>query len=275
MLAHTPRPMLSAALATKLFASPLLIGLASLAGKRWGPGAAGLLGGLPLVAAPIVLVLWLSEGQAIALAAALTAPVGVWATMTYLLVFGFASARLPWWGALAVGWASYLAVATVLHLTALDQQHWLGFAVIPALMLSAVRLLPRPATLPRPIHLPHRELAARLVAAVAIVLLLTTAAAHIGPAFTGVLSGAPVAATVIPCFVFAMAGRDPLLRALRGFLTGLTGFAAFFLVLAAGMPSLGALALLPAVLTAAVVGASGNALVQRLLPPAASARVLA
>lgn len=254
--------MLSAALATKLFASPLLIGLASLAGKRWGPGLSGLLGGLPLIAAPIVLALWMAEGPAIALRVATTAPIGVWATMTYLLVFGFASRRFRWPGSLALGWVAYLATASFLHYTGLDHQHWLGFVVIPVLLLAATRVLPRALAAPKTVHLPHQELAARMVAAVALVSLLTAAAAVIGPEFTGVLAGAPVAATVIPVFTFAVAGRDPLLRALRGFMSGQMGFAAFFLVFAAIMPTMGALAWLPATLTGVLVSAIGANLVR-------------
>ncbi len=254
--------MLSTALATKLFASPALIGLASLAGKRWGPGLSGLLGGLPLVAAPIVLALWLTDGAEIARRVALTAPIGVWATMTYLLVFGFVSSRFRWPVSLLLGWLAYLLVASALHYSTLDSQHWLGVVVIPMLLLAATRLLPRALAPPVPVELPHHELLARMVAAVALVSLLTWAATLIGPEFTGVFAGAPVAATVIPAFTFAMAGRDPLLRALRGFLSGQMGFAAFFLVFAATMPALGALAWLPATLTGVAVSAIGVHLVK-------------
>lgn len=255
--------MFSAALVTKLFVSPVLIGLASLAGKRWGPGASGLLGGLPLVGAPVVLVLWMTSGAEVAHRAAATAPIGVWATMTYLLVFGFASRRLAWYGALGVGWLSYLATAAALHYSGLDQQAWLGLAVLPALYIAATRVLPRPASPPQPIQLPPQELLARMAAAVALIWALTGLAGLIGPDFTGVLAGAPVAATVIPAFTLAMAGRDPLLRALRGFLSGLLGFALFFIVLAALMPRLGFVALLPATLAAVAIGLVGARLVQR------------
>lgn len=254
--------MLSLALATKLLVSPLLIGLASLAGKRWGPAVSGLLGGLPLVAAPVVLVLWLESGAEMALRAALTAPIGVWATMTYLLVFGFVSRWLAWWGALGIGWLAYLGTASFLHYTQLDQQHWLGLLVIPTLYFAALHVLPHPARPAQPVRLPPQELLARIAAAVALVTLLTTVAGAIGPDFTGVLAGAPVAATVIPAFTLAMAGRDALLRALRGFLTGLMGFAVFFLVLAVLMPSHGALALLPAIAAALVVGFAAARLIR-------------
>jgi len=254
--------MISAALLTKLFASPALIGLASLAGKRWGPGLSGLLGGLPLVAAPIVLAIWLTDGQATAHRVAITAPIGVWATMSYLLVFGFASARFRWPVSLLLGWIAYLLIAALLHYSGLDTQHWLGFAVLPMLLFAATRLLPRALEAPLPVELPHHELLARMLAAVALVSLLTGAASLIGPEFTGVFAGAPVAATVIPSFTFAMAGRDPLLRALRGFMSGQMGFAAFFLVFAALLPPLGALAWLPATLVGVAVSALGARLVK-------------
>lgn len=262
--------MFSAALVTKLFVSPLLIGLASLAGKRWGPGASGLLGGLPLVGAPVVLVLWFASGPEMAHRAAATAPIGVWATMTYLLVFGFASARYRWYAALGIGWVSYLLAAALLHYSGLDQQPWLGMAVVPALYVAATRVLPSPVGAPQVVHLPPQELLARMAAAVALILVLTSVAGVIGPDFTGVLAGAPVAATVIPAFTLAMAGRDPLLRALRGFLSGLLGFALFFIVLAALMPRLGFAALLPATVAAVFIGLIGARLVQRqqlALPP--------
>jgi len=255
--------MLSTALATKLFAAPLLIGLASLAGKRWGVAVSGLLGGLPLVAGPVVLALWLERGPEIAQRVALTAPVGVWATMSYLLAFGFFSARWAWPLTLAASWMVYLAVATALHASGLDTRAGMAWAVLPALLLAGRRLLPHPASEARPTALPSQELLARMAAAVALVVALTTAATHLGPEFTGVLAGAPVAATVIPCFTLALAGRDAVLRVLRGFLAGQMGFAVFFLVLAPTMAAMGQWAWLPALLAGVATSALGTRLLRQ------------
>jgi hypothetical protein len=246
---------MSLVLGIKLFASPSLIGLASLAGKRWGPNAAGLLGGLPLVGGPVVLALWLTGGGALAADVARAAPVGVWATICYLLTVGYASARWRWYVIIPLGWVVYLSAALLLQASGLAQSLALGVAVIPALWLAATRVLPRPRVATVVVHLPRIELAARMAAAVAIVLTLTAAADLVGPQLTGLLAGAPVAATVIPAFTLANSGRDALLLALRGFLTGLTGFAAFFLVLWPSIAPLGWLALAPAVVAAMAVGA--------------------
>ncbi|WP_374351966.1 hypothetical protein, partial [Chitinimonas sp.] len=141
-------------LAVKLFASPLLIGLASLAGRRWGPNIAGLIGGLPLVGGPVVLALWLSQGSAYAIEVAQAAPAGVWANIAYMLAFGFASARLRWPGALLCAWLAYLSSALLLDQLGLARSLVFGIAVLPGLWLAATRILPKPQVQPLPAHLP-------------------------------------------------------------------------------------------------------------------------
>ena len=254
---------MSFALAVKLFAAPTLIGLASLAGKRWGPNIAGLLGGLPLVGGPVVLAIWLTDGPAIATRVALAAPVGIWATLCYLLVVGYASARARWYVVIPLGWMCYLTVAVLLDRLGLAYSIPLGFIILPALWWAATRGLPKPSAPVFAAPLPKIELIARILAAVALVLTLTTAADVLGPSLTGVLTGAPVAATVIPAFTLAMAGRDALLLALRGFLTGLMGFVVFFLILGNTLPALGAWALLPALVVAVSVGLAATRAAKR------------
>ncbi len=85
----------------KLTVVPLFIAVVTLAGRRWGAGVAGLLGGFPIVAGPIVVFVALEHGAqfgALAATAAISAVAG-------LLVFGiaycWASIRWPWPAALA------------------------------------------------------------------------------------------------------------------------------------------------------------------------------
>ncbi|HVT35011.1 MAG TPA: hypothetical protein VHE37_05485 [Nevskiaceae bacterium] len=246
--------MSGAVLAVKLLASPLLIGLASIGGRRWGPNVAGLLGGLPLVGGPVIAALWMQGGPALAQQVALAAPAGLWANMVYFLVVGYTSARLRWWAAIPLGWCCYLLAALAVSATGLAYSLPAGLAVIPGLWLTATRALPQPRVAATRVHLPRAELYARMAAAALMVATLSSAAMLIGPGLTGVLSGAPVAAVVIPAFTFAKAGRDALLHALRGFLTGLTGYAAFCLVLGHGAVAPGAWVWLPALAAAVLFG---------------------
>ena len=55
----------------KALLAPLLILLATLAGRRWGPGVGGWLAGLPLTSGPVSLILALEQGPEFAARAAL------------------------------------------------------------------------------------------------------------------------------------------------------------------------------------------------------------
>lgn len=239
---------MSVVLAVKLLLSPALIGLASLAGKRWGPHIAGLMGGLPLVGGPIVLALWLLHGQAYATEVSLSAPVGVWASMTYLLMLGFVSARWSWYLAIPFAWLCYFVVALLIDAAGLSQSLVMSIAILPVLWFGATRVMPKPAAIPASMALPRIELFARMIAAALLVWTLATVSSYLGTHLTGVLAAAPVAATVIPAFTMANSGRDALLITLRGFLGGMMGFAVFFLILGNSMSAIGAWALIPALL---------------------------
>ncbi|WP_432721864.1 hypothetical protein R0381_002039 [Jeongeupia wiesaeckerbachi] len=249
---------MSSVIAVKLFAGPLVIGLASLAGKRWGPAAAGLLGGLPLIAACVIAALWLEHGQDYALAAASAAPAGLWANIVYMLALGFASRRFGWPGMLACGWLIYLCTAVALAFGGLAHSLPLGVTALAGLLIAVGWLLPRIVPLPK------IEIATRMAAAFALVVSLTALTLPLGPALTGVLSAGPVAATVIPAFTLANAGRDAVLVQLRGFLTGLVGTGASLLCLAPLAAHLGGWAALPAAAIALGAGYGANLLMQRL-----------
>ena len=80
-----------------------------------------------------------------------------------------------------------------------------------------------------------------------------------GPVVSGVLLSVPVTGSIMPPFTLALYGPDAAARLVRGFIVGLSGFTAFFFVVAVGVVPLGAApAFLGAVLAAlaAVFGAS-------------------
>jgi len=256
-------PLLNLPLLIKLFASPAMIGLASLAGRRWGPNVAGLMGGLPLVGGPILAALWIVHGEAYAAQVALAAPAGVWANIIYMLAVGYASRRFGWAVSILLGWVGYLTGGILVNLSGLSHSLVFGLAVVPALWFTAVRFLPKPAAPPKPVHLPHSELITRMLAAATIVLSLTGASTLLGPTLTGVFTGAPVAATVIPAFTFVNSGRDALLLVLRGFLTGLMGFTVCFAALAVLIPLMGPWAALPALAAGIGVGLLATQMARR------------
>jgi hypothetical protein len=53
-------------LALKLILAPLIIGSASLAGRRWGPAVSGWIVGMPLTSGPVIFIVAVSHDAAFA-----------------------------------------------------------------------------------------------------------------------------------------------------------------------------------------------------------------
>ena len=76
--------------------APLLILLATLAGRRWGPAVGGWLAGLPLTSGPVSLILALEQGPEFAGRAALGTLFGLISLSAFSLVYGVAARRMGW-----------------------------------------------------------------------------------------------------------------------------------------------------------------------------------
>jgi hypothetical protein len=218
-------------LALKLLLAPLLVVASSLAGRRWGPGVAGILIVLPVVAGPILLILYVDHGSRFAAEAASAATLGIVPLALFAVVFGYLSRRHGWLLTLLASWLAVLG--TDLALAQIDVP--VGAAVVLALLAlhGASALLRRlhPPPLPLP-STPWWDLPARAVATAVLVLLVTGTAASLGAALAGVLTPFPIALSVVCAFATAQAGHAGVLTLLRGIVPGLDGFALFCFLIA-------------------------------------------
>jgi hypothetical protein len=104
------------------------------------------------------------------------------------------------------------------------------------------RFLPRPGRTTALPAIPPAELWLRLGAALALAAAILFGAAALGPTLSGILLSMPVTGSIMPPFTLAHYGPDALARLQRGFITGLTGFVAFFFVVSATVVALGTVA---------------------------------
>jgi hypothetical protein len=248
-------------LVLKLVLTPLLIGTASLAGRRWGPAVGGSLVGLPLTSGPVAFFLAISHGTSFAAAVATGTLIGTASPAVYCLAYAWL-ADYGWPLAVAAGCAVF-TVATLLF-----QQISLPlpavFAAVIAELVVVIRLMPRLRPIPRGLNVPPWwDIPARMVVATTFVLVLTGAASALGARLTGLLTTFPLYATVLTVFAHHLQGAEAAKSVLRGLLFGLFGFATFFLVLAALLQPVGIVGAFAAAIAAGLTLQAGSLMLLR------------
>jgi hypothetical protein len=249
----------------KLALVPLVVWLASVAGRRWGHAATGWISGLPLIAGPISVFLALDLGVRFAADAAAATLQVTGAAALHCFVFAHASRRFGWLASLLLGWASFVVAAALLG--AVPMPPLAGAGVTAAALGLMLAKLPVVKRAPGPVPIPNSELAVRVTAALAIAAAVTLGASLFGPRISGILLAFPITGSVLPTFALALHGSDATVRLLAGFLSGLFAFAAFHLVVATALPALGALVGFPVAFAAGLAAAGVVMRIRALAEP--------
>jgi hypothetical protein len=254
----------------KLLLAPLCVVAVSLAGRRWGVAVAGILGGLPVVAGPILVVLTLVHGRSFGAEAAAGTLLGLAALTLFVVVYSRTSERAGPVPSLLAGWAAFLLGVAFLQL--LDLPPGISLAFVAACFATGLALLPAPAATPAVAKAPPWwDLPARALAALALVVAITAASGALGPGLSGLLAPFPIITSVLAVFTHVNGGPGEVRVLLRNFLIGFYGFAAFCFVLASDLDSLSGPAAFSTALAAALaVQATILALNSRRLRPQAA-----
>jgi hypothetical protein len=222
----------------KLIVTPVLIGAASLAGRRWGETLSGWFIGLPLTSGPVCWFLAIEQGTGFAAVAARGCLAGAAAEAGFCLAYGVAARRSGWIASLAAGTLAFAVCAGLLQAIAVPL--WGLALVVCAALAAALALMPELASgcagLPEP---PRWDLPARMAVATALVLVLTEVAPLLGAQLSGLLATYPLFAAVLAAFAHHQSSAAAAGRILRGLLIGLFGFTGFFLLLALTIERIG------------------------------------
>jgi hypothetical protein len=226
-------------LAVKLLLSPSFVVGASLAARRFGMRVGGLVGGLPVVAGPILLAYALVHGRAFTAQAAADALLGLISLAIFVIVYVRMAGRAPWWACLLTGWLAF-ALATALFSA-------LSLSAVEALILVCAGLLLSSILLPDPKGAlsavaappPAWDLPLRAGCALMLVLTLTALAGQLGAQLSGLLAPFPVIASVLSVFTHTQRGVNELRRLARGLITGFGAFALFCFTVAISLRGIG------------------------------------
>ena len=222
-------------LAAKIFLSPLCVLAVSLAGRRWGVAVAGMLGGLPVVAGPILLVETLLHGRDFGADAAAGTLLGLAALTAFVVVYGRVAVAAGPVRSVLCGWTAFLLGVAIL--SPVQPPPVLSLVLVAACFALGLRLLPPAPGLPAAVAPPWWDLPARALAALGLVLTLTAVSGALGPHLSGLLAPFPIITSVLAVFTHAHGGVAQVGVLLRNFLFGFYGFAAFCFTLAVSCQS--------------------------------------
>lgn len=242
----------------KLLITPALMLAISMAARRWGAGVAGLLSGLPVTSALVMLFLSLEQGTefaSLAVPGALAGLAAIQATyLSYFLMTRQVSALTGCVAALAV----YGAAAFVVSHTGL-----LALSITATLLLVVLILAvtskqtpPRAASY---VALPRWAIPMRMLTATLLLLAITASATWLGPVVSGLLAPIPVIAWPLAVFAHVQGGRHELAAIIRGNAIGAVGVVGFYLTLKYSIQQWGALLSVTAAVLLAVVVTSALA----------------
>jgi hypothetical protein len=262
-----------ALLAVKALLAPTFVVGASLTVRRFGPEVGGLVGGLPVVAGPILLVYALAQGNGFAAGAAAATLLGLVSLTAFVVVYGRLAERAPWTLCILAATSAFGLGTLLFSVTVVPAGTALALAC--AGFVLGLLLLPRPEGERTPVPPPPAwDLPLRAGCALALVLVLTSAAGSLGSQLSGLLAPFPIITTVLATFTHAQRGSEETVRLLRGMLTGFLGFALFCFTLAVSLRTLGtagafALAVVVALLTQTMlIWRSGANTIESEEPPA-------
>jgi hypothetical protein len=221
----------------KLLMVPFLTAGVTLVGRRWGLESAARLASLPWVAGPISFFMALEQGSAFAASAAVGATWSVVGLAAFCLIYAWAAKRYQYMAGLFLAYSVYMLLAwggTIFPLQAIPV-----YVVTIGCLAIFIRLIPvreKPVSSGKTFFW---DIPLRMLTAAVFVWGLTRMAAWLGPSWTGVLTPFPILTSILAVFTHWQKGIQSAVHLLHHMAIGLTGFATFFFVVGACLPSWG------------------------------------
>lgn len=224
----------------KLTVTPILVGLASLAARRWGNAIAGLITGFPLMTGPISVFLAIEQGATFTVAATTGILIALIGVAVYAAVYALVARFAAWPAAIAAAYIAFFATGWAVQPVA--DTLWKAAAGAYCAILLSVIVIPRFAGAGGTARVPYWEIWLRMFATAAMIAIVTTIAKLVGPAWTGIIATIPVMGTVMAVFTHGRWGAEAVTTFLRSMMLSMFSFATFFVVVALGLERFGIVA---------------------------------
>jgi hypothetical protein len=221
----------------KLTLAPVLIGLVSLAERRWGAAISGALVGLPLTSGPVLFFVAVEQGASFSAHMAIGSLLGLTALAAFALAYSLVARARGWLLSMGLAILAYVAVSAVIIEVPL-RRAVLSFAVTCAGLSAVLCAFPRtPPSTTGVKSVTGGELIWRMITAGLLVFLLTAVAPILGPIASALITMSPVYISILTVFNHLKSGMRAI-TVLKGALTGAFGGAVFFVIVAAALERL-------------------------------------
>lgn len=236
----------------KLLITPALMLAISLAARRWGTAVGGLLSGLPITSALVMLFLSLEQGSAFALMAVPGALAGLAAIQATYLFYWWVTRHVSALPGCLAALVVYGAVAWLMsRLGVLTLSITVALLLVGLIIVFTSRQARTQAAACVPV--PRWVIPMRMVTATLLLLAITASATWLGPVVSGLLAPIPVIAWPLAVFAHVQGGRGELTAIIRGNAIGAVGVVGFYLTLQHCIVQWGAVLSIAAAVVLAVV----------------------
>jgi hypothetical protein len=217
-------------LALKLILAPIIIGSASLAGRKWGPAVSGWIVGMPLTSGPVIFFVALSNGKVFAKTATLGVLSGGLSLVAYALAYSWLAVKFRWQASLA-GSLLVFSLCTAL-LQGVTFPLTTVFSLVCVALFMGLWLMPKDKVEKAGDQNPGAwDIPSRIFLGTSFILLLTGIAPYVGSRLTGLLTTVPLYITILAVFAHRNQGPAAAAHVLYGLLYGMFAFIGFFVTL--------------------------------------------
>jgi hypothetical protein len=213
----------------KLILAPVIIGSASLAGRKWGPAVSGWIVGMPLTSGPVIFFVALSHDASFAASTILGVISGGLSLISFALSYAWLATRFRWHMSLIGSFTVFAIITTLLQNISLPLIPI--FLIVFAGIAIALRLMPNDAVEQVETKLGKWDIPSRILIGTTFILLITGSASFLGPRLTGLLTMIPLYVTILAIFAHRHQGPAAAAHVLRGLLYGMFAYAGFFITL--------------------------------------------
>ena len=216
-------------LALKLILAPLIIGSASLAGRKWGPAVSGWIVGMPLTSGPVVFFVALSQGVSFAESSALGVLNGGISLVLYALTYAGLAVRFRW--QISITGSLFVFLLSTFALQTIAIPLFISIPIVTLAIAFALSVIPNSKVEIGNAKSNQWDIPVRILIGTSFILLLTGIAPFIGSRMTGLLTTIPLYVSILSVFAHRDHGPAAAAHVMRGLLYGMFAFTGFFTVL--------------------------------------------